>query len=338
MLKKISITQLKNGSTVYVKKSKLKPHYLYNRVKISSSYDINSLQEFKNDLYIKLDGTTVKEVSKSISFLKLVLDDLCESNLKNNKSLSLAVNNIVSAVLNNPGIESYIQDELQQHSLLLQQSVRLLALSTAFGKHIGLTQNKLNSLAKTAFLMGIGRLQMPRILNPEKTLSSVHRNGLKSRCYIATEQLRKSNTQIGVIESKRAHHENFDGSSFLRGLRNKQIPFYARILRIFNIYVAITGNRPNQSKKDKQYAIDTISSMSREGQLDQRIVEKFCNFLRIYPPFTYVVNHLKQVHKVRETLSRDTISTINLSTQMVDRLFVYEIKSIHFQKPLSLQI
>lgn len=337
MFKKITIQEVKNGTTVFIKKNWLKTPYLYNRVKVKSSCDIDSLQEFKDNLYVKFDRTTVKEVVKSLSFLKLVLEDLSESNLINNKSLSSAVNNLVSAVLNNPGIDAHIRDELQHHSLLFQQSVRLLTLAAAFGKQIGLTQINLKILAKTAFVMDIGLLKMPHILNSEKPLTSAQRFQLYTHCDVAAEQLRKSDVEQCVIEGTLAHHENLDGSGYPRGLRNKQIPLHARILRILNIYEAITGKRPNQSKSDQQHAIDEISLMAREGKLDQRMVEKFCTFLRIYPPCTYVVNHLKQVHKVREPLSRDTISTVNLSTKMVDRLFVYEIKSIHFQKPLSLQ-
>ena len=337
MLKKISITQVRSGTIVYVKKNWLKTPFFYNRVKVESSSDINSLREFEEHLYVKFDKNQIKNIQKSISFLKIVFDDIYKSNLIINKNLVLAVNNMVSLVLNNSGIEDHVREALQQQSTLFQRSVRLLTLSTAFGKEIGLTQKNLKLLAKTAFLLDIGLLKMQHIVKSETSSTSALRAELNTHCDIAAKQLQESNFENCVIKAVLSHHENLDGSGYPQGLRGNDIPLFARILRILNIYEAITGYRPNRIKADQQYAVNKIAAMSQDGKLDQKLVEKFCSFLRIYPPDTYVMDHIKQVHKVITPLSRDTVSTINLSTKLIDRLFVYEIRSFHIEKPVLLR-
>lgn len=334
MLKKISVTKIKTGMTIYVNKPWFKTPYLYKSIKISSKSDVKSLLRFSDDLYIKFEKNALKDVTRSMSFLKTVIDDLSESNLINNKSLTFAVNNLVSTVVNNPGIGSHIREEMQHQPLLFKQSVRLLTLSSAFGKELGLTQTKLRMLAKTAFLMDIGLLKMPQILNSKSLLSNAQRSELGTHCRIAAKKLKMSNVEPDVIMGVLAHHENLDGSGYPLGLSNKEIPLFARILRILNIYEAITGERPHQSKANQQYAIEQISAMVKNNKLDRRLVEKFCMFLRVYPIDTYVLSHLRHIHRVKEHLARDTISTINYSTNVMDRLLVYEIRTIHFESPI----
>jgi len=47
-----------------------------------------------------------------------------------------------------------------------------------------------------------------------------------------------------IAEDILAHHENWDGSGYPRGLKGEQIPFLARITALVSAYEAMTSGRP----------------------------------------------------------------------------------------------
>lgn len=51
------------------------------------------------------------------------------------------------------------------------------------------------------------------------------------------------------------HHESYDGSGYPEGLKGKEIPIIARIIKIADVYDAITSDRPHRMGHSKQEAL-----------------------------------------------------------------------------------
>lgn len=71
-----------------------------------------------------------------------------------------------------------------------------------------------------------------------------------------------------------AHHENFDGRGYPRGLRGEEIPFGARITAVANTLDAITCDLPYRPASSVQAARKEIEAWSGR-QFDPDVVKVF---------------------------------------------------------------
>lgn len=72
------------------------------------------------------------------------------------------------------------------------------------------------------------------------------------------------------------HHERFDGTGYPFGLKENEIPLYAKVLSICDSYDVMVEGRPYQRKKSHKAAIEEIKKYSGT-QFDPKIVDIFIN-------------------------------------------------------------
>lgn len=73
-----------------------------------------------------------------------------------------------------------------------------------------------------------------------------------------------------------SHHERWDGTGYPNGLSGKNIPLYARILTIADVYDALTSNRSYKEAYSHQKAMDII--IEGKGKFfDPELVDLFIN-------------------------------------------------------------
>lgn len=58
------------------------------------------------------------------------------------------------------------------------------------------------------------------------------------------------------------HHESFDGSGYVKGLKGEAIPLEARIITVADVYDALTSNRPYKEAWDSDRAFDFLRDHS----------------------------------------------------------------------------
>jgi len=78
------------------------------------------------------------------------------------------------------------------------------------------------------------------------------------------------------------HHENLDGTGYPRGLRGEQIPISARIVKVADVYDALSTDRPYRKKMSEE----EVQGILRDGagkHFDRLLVEIFLN--RSLPSF-----------------------------------------------------
>ena len=61
-----------------------------------------------------------------------------------------------------------------------------------------------------------------------------------------------------VLETVRYHHENMDGSGYPENLAGEGIPLGARIVRVCDVYAALTSDRPYRTAFDKKTAVELM--------------------------------------------------------------------------------
>lgn len=73
------------------------------------------------------------------------------------------------------------------------------------------------------------------------------------------------------IDAVTKHHENLDGSGYPNGLKDRDIPFIARVLRVAESYVAMVSNRSYKIIKDRDSAIKELKKSP--NHYDAKIVD-----------------------------------------------------------------
>ena len=75
------------------------------------------------------------------------------------------------------------------------------------------------------------------------------------------------------------HHENIDGSGYPFGLKDKEIPYLAKILRVLDSYETMTSGRAYKKKKTAQEAIDELKKYAGI-YYDKTLVDRFVETLQ----------------------------------------------------------
>ena len=72
------------------------------------------------------------------------------------------------------------------------------------------------------------------------------------------EELKNQGYSDIVLESILYHHENYDGTGYPSNLSGKEIPLGARILRVCDVYAALSSDRPYRRAFDITTVIDLM--------------------------------------------------------------------------------
>ena len=75
-------------------------------------------------------------------------------------------------------------------------------------------------------------------------------------------------------EVSAGHHENFDGTGYPNQLKGEEIPLSARIVKLADVFDALTTKRPYKEPWTMEAAFENIESHS-DGMFDPRLVEEF---------------------------------------------------------------
>jgi HD-GYP domain-containing protein (c-di-GMP phosphodiesterase class II) len=79
---------------------------------------------------------------------------------------------------------------------------------------------------------------------------------------------------MGAREVVEYHHEKYDGSGYLQGLKGEEIPFNARIFAVVDVFDALTSRRPYKAPMEFN---DTMAILHRDRgrHFDPIVVDAF---------------------------------------------------------------
>lgn len=152
---------------------------------------------------------------------------------------------------------------------------RVTEYAICIGQLLNLDGDTLEKLKICSLLHDIGKIATPReILNKSEALSENEWIEMKKHPGVGAEILGEMKQFKDVILGIKYHHEHWDGSKSIFGLKNEEIPLLARILSVADTFDALTSDRPYRPKRSKDDAAKEIQRCSG-SQFDPEIVKAF---------------------------------------------------------------
>ena len=222
---------------------------------------------------------------KSSGLVKSFMEEVALGRAINVEIAKKAVSECVQSIINSPDALMWLTQLKNRDEYTSQHSMNVCILSIALGRHIGLSEAKLEDLGLCGMMHDMGKMRIPlEILNKSGRFEPDELAVMQSHPAMGWKLLMADPEMPGcAIDAAYGHHERADGKGYPRGLTLDRIHPYTRIVSIADTYDAITSDRVYQKGQTHLEAIN-IMTKSMGNQLDSGLVLKFIECLGIYPP------------------------------------------------------
>ncbi len=290
----------------------MKPYYLYRQKNIAGN--------FENVGYAKVDKAGVYNI--------LIMEErqtIAGIGAGASTKLLIPYDNRIERVENVKNVEQYISriDEMLERKRLFFQrnpidgrtetdavvyedlereishGICVSSLASRLGKELGLSQEEQHDLAVAGFLHDIGKLKLASYLyGHRKPLMNVERmKYVRSHARNGYQVLKEEGYKDAICEAVLYHHENYDGSGYPDNLCGEEIPYMARILRVCDVFAALTSQRTYREAFD----MDTAAEL---------MIEEVKNFdMGIFLAFQRLIHEdgIEQILHTKIKIQEDTL-------------------------------
>ncbi len=192
---------------------------------------------------------------------------------------------ITEEIVSNPDIRLDLLDLRSFDDYTLHHSVNVAIYSTMVGKRLRLTSDQLLLLCMAGISHDLGKSKIPpEILNKPGRLTDEEFELIKSHPRHGFDILTTSDSISALVkQSVLMHHENENGTGYPYGKDGKDIPLFAKIIHVVDVYDALVSRRPYKDPYAPTDALDYLESGA--GILfDPAIVEATLQVIPAYPP------------------------------------------------------
>lgn len=142
-------------------------------------------------------------------------------------------------------------------------------------EYLNLSDKMTADLSLNAFLHDIGKVAIPeKILKKPTSLSENEKEVMQTHPLMGVKLMQTIKCFKNILPSILYHHERYDGAGYPYGIKETQIPFFARIISVADSYDAMTSDRPYRKRLGKGIAFNNLIS-GKKTQFDPNIVDNF---------------------------------------------------------------
>jgi len=148
-----------------------------------------------------------------------------------------------------------------------------------FARAVGVGEEELEFVRMGGLLHDVGKLGVPDsiLLKPDK-LSDEEWKVMRLHPVYAYQWLAPITFLRNAVDIPYCHHEKWDGSGYPRGLRGEEIPLFARLFAIVDVWDALSSDRPYRAAVSKAEVTEYIRSQSG-SHFDPALVDIFMGLL-----------------------------------------------------------
>ena len=159
---------------------------------------------------------------------------------------------------------------------LFKHSINVAIINGLIGKWLNLDEKEIENLVMLGLVHDVGKTRVPpEILNLPRKLTPQEFEVVKKHSVYSYEILNENkNFSETIKKAALSHHEKMNGSGYRGGLSADEIPFYAKITSVSDIYDAMVSNR---CYKEAQSPFRVLTAMEDEkfSGLDIRLLNVF---------------------------------------------------------------
>jgi HD-GYP domain-containing protein (c-di-GMP phosphodiesterase class II) len=151
-------------------------------------------------------------------------------------------------------------------------SDRVAKYSVMIGQQLGLSAEELDKLRISALLHDVGKIGVDdRVLKKPGALTAEEFQIMKQHPSKGANIMRPVAQLKEMLPGIELHHEHVDGKGYPYGLKEADIPLMARIIAVSDTLDAMTTNRPYQSAKEIDDALQVIRKLAG-SKFDLKVV------------------------------------------------------------------
>jgi HD-GYP domain-containing protein (c-di-GMP phosphodiesterase class II) len=157
-----------------------------------------------------------------------------------------------------------------------ESSKRLVEHATRFAVACKLSKDDQVLLERSALLRDIGKLQIPNnVLLKDGLLTFDEWKLIQNHTSIGADLVADMDGLAQLAPIIRSHHECFDGDGYPRKLEGEEIPILSRMLKIIDVYCAMTSHRSYRNNISS--ADDALAHLKNERgkNFDSDLIDYF---------------------------------------------------------------
>jgi HD-GYP domain-containing protein (c-di-GMP phosphodiesterase class II) len=256
------------------------------------------------------ESQTDEKIAKKVFFLGIThLKEMFDS-FKKKEAIPLSTTRrLMQSLFNN-----IVQNESFTYGLTtiknfdeytLNHSINVCILSISLGRKLGLDRNELTELGISAFFHDFGKTDIPKkILDKPGKLDKQEREIIEKHPHLGAEKLIRlketSRLPVRAINVAMEHHVKEDLTGYPKYQKKRHINLYSKIVKICDVYDALTTKRPY---RDKVFTRDETLNIMKENigiEFDPIIFKVFTKMMGQYPVGTLVLLNSGEVGLVTE--------------------------------------
>ena len=154
-------------------------------------------------------------------------------------------------------MSNYLTEDLKTE---IAHGIEVSRLSGLLAKELKLDTALCHDIEIAGMLHDIGKLRASTYLygGEEDTLNVEKMRYVRMHPGLGYEVVKKEGYSDRVCEMVLHHHENYDGTGYPNNLVGEEIPLGARILRVCDVFVALTSDRPYRKAFDSKTAVELL--------------------------------------------------------------------------------
>jgi putative nucleotidyltransferase with HDIG domain len=200
------------------------------------------------------------------------------------RGLESVVNPMLESLLRNRDAMTWLSRIKQADDYTYGHSVSCSIYAIAFGRHLGLPKEDLETLGLGGLLLDVGKTKIAReLLSKRAVLTESEKQIMRSHVAHGEEIVRaESSLDPRVLSMVRSHHERYDGSGYPAGLKGPDIHVFARIAGIVDFYDALVTPRayaPAVSSYDAMRELNKRAATEFQSEM----VEQFIQAVGMFP-------------------------------------------------------
>lgn len=154
-------------------------------------------------------------------------------------------------------VSSYLTEDLKteiEHGIVVSRLAGMLA------RELKLDADFCHDIEIAGMLHDIGKLRASTYLygGEEDTLNVEKMRYVRMHPSLGYKVVKEEEYSERICEMILHHHENYDGTGYPNNLRGEEIPFGSRVLRVCDVFAALTSDRPYRKAFDSQTAVELL--------------------------------------------------------------------------------